>query len=201
MSVLFGLVGLAACFSVNRATGLVGLGYLALQVAYTLALKHVVLLDVASIASGFVLRVAAGALSISVPMSHWLYLCTLLLALFLALGKRRNELEVLEGDAASHRGALAGYSVPMVDQMMTIVTSSLILAYALYTMSDETIRRFGTDKLSWTVPLVIYGVFRYLYLVHREGAGGAPEKVLTHDKPMLTTVAIYGLFVIAVLYL
>ena len=201
LSAILALTGITVCLLVNERTAILGGAYLALQVAYTTRLKHVVLFDVASIAAGFVLRVAAGALAVSVPISNWLYLCTLLLSLFLALGKRRHELEVLEGDAAMHRGALARYSVPLVDQMMTAVTASLIVTYALYTMSDETIRRFGSDRLSWTVPIVIYGLFRYLYLVHREGAGGAPEKVLTGDRPLLATCAVYGLVVLGIVYL
>lgn len=200
LAALLAAGGLGLAFHVNVGTGLVGLSYLLLQAAYTKVLKHVVLLDVGSIAAGFMLRVAAGAQAVQEPISHWLYLCTLLLSLFLALGKRRHELVLLDDAAAGHRGALARYSVAMVDQMISVITAGLILAYALYTVSRETIEKFHTDRLSWTVPLVLYGVFRYLYLIHREGKGGAPEKVLTGDVPMIVTCLLYAAMVGAILY-
>lgn len=200
LAVLLAAAGLAGAFFINVPTGIVGASYLALQALYTLKLKQVALLDIGCIAGGFVLRVVAGAEAVKVPISHWLYLCTLLLALFLALGKRRHELVLLDEDAASHRGALAQYSVELVDQMMSAITACLILAYALYTVSPETIAKFGTDRLKFTVPVVLYGVFRYLFLIHKRGAGGAPEKVLTSDRPMLATIVVYTVMVAVILY-
>jgi 4-hydroxybenzoate polyprenyltransferase len=176
------------------------LGYMALQTLYTLWLKHVVIVDVFAVAAGFVIRVVAGAEAVVVPISNWLYLCTLLLSLFLALAKRRDELTRLAGDAASHRRILAEYSVPLVDQCLTIVSACTVLAYALYTVSADTVAKFGTDQLKMTVPFVLFGLFRYLYLVHRWGAGGEPEKVLLRDRAMQLNLAAYLGVVLWALY-
>jgi 4-hydroxybenzoate polyprenyltransferase len=175
------------------------LAYAVLQVAYTLWLKHLVLLDVFAVAAGFVLRVVAGGLVIGVPISNWLYLCTLLLALFLAMGKRRAEL-YLTHEPGSHRKSLVHYSIPLLDQMITILAACTVLAYALYTLAADTVRKFGTDGLKYTVPLVIYGLFRYLFLIHRRGAGGAPERVLLSDGPLLADVALFVAMVVLILY-
>lgn len=169
-------------------SGVLG-GYLALQVLYTGVLKRLVLLDIMAIALGFILRVVAGAAAIDVVVSNWLFLCTLLLALFLGFAKRRAELSSLE-DATAHRANLADYTVPMLDQMMSISAAACILAYGLYTVAKETVDHVGSDHLKFTVPLVVYGMFRYLFLVHKRGAGGAPEKVLFEDPPLLVTVAL-----------
>jgi len=165
-------------------------GYLLLQVLYTGVLKRLVLLDIMAIAMGFILRVVAGAVAIDVVVSNWLFLCTLLGALFLGFAKRRAELSSLE-DASAHRANLAEYTVPLLDQMMSISASSSILAYGLYTVSKETIDRVGSDHLKFTVPMAVYAVFRYLFLVHKRGAGGAPEKVLLTDVPMLVDIALF----------
>lgn len=164
--------------------------YLALQVLYTFGLKRLVILDVMAIAMGFILRVVAGAVAINVEMSNWLFLCTLLGAVFLGFAKRRAELSLLE-DAKAHRANLADYSLPMLDQMMSISAAACILAYGLYTVSKETVDRVGTDHLKFTVPCVVYGVFRYLFLVHKRGAGGAPEKVLLGDLGLQLCIAVY----------
>ncbi len=164
-------------------------GYLVLQVLYTFVLKHLVLLDVMAIAFGFILRVVAGAVAIDVVVSNWLFLCTLLGAVFLGFAKRRAELSSLE-EAAAHRANLAEYTVPMLDQMMSISAACTVLAYGLYTVSPETVARAGTDRLKFTVPCVLYGVFRYLFLVHKRGQGGAPEKVLLGDRPIQATIVV-----------
>lgn len=164
-------------------------GYLLLQVLYTGGLKHMVLLDVMAIALGFILRVVAGAVSINVEVSNWLFLCTLLGALFLGFAKRRSELSSLE-EASAHRANLADYTVPMLDQMMSIAAACTVLAYGLYSVSAETVARVGSDRLKFTVPCVVYGVFRYLFLVHKRGQGGAPEKVLLGDLPIQLTIAV-----------
>jgi 4-hydroxybenzoate polyprenyltransferase len=165
-------------------------GDLALQVLYTLGLKRLVILDVMSIALGFIFRVVAGAVAINVVVSNWLFLCTLLGAVFLGFAKRRHELSSLNEEAASHRQNLEDYSLPMLDQMMSISAASVILAYGLYTMSDQTVHHVGNDHLKYTVPAVVYGVFRYVFLVHKRGAGGSPEKVLLSDVPLIITIAI-----------
>lgn len=167
-------------------------GYLGLQVAYTLGLKRLVILDVMSIALGFIFRVVAGAVAIEVVVSNWLFLCTLLGAVFLGFAKRRHELSSLNEEAASHRQNLEDYSLPMLDQMMAISAASVILAYGLYTMAPQTLEHVGNDHLKYTVPCVVYGMFRYVFLVHKRGAGGSPEKVLLSDVPTIVTILIIG---------
>ncbi len=164
--------------------------YLALQFVYTFALKHMVLLDIMAIALGFILRVVAGAVAINVEVSNWLFLCTLLGALFLGFAKRRAELSALE-DASAHRASLADYTVPLLDQMMSICAACCILAYGLYTTSKETVDHVGSDRLKFTVPFAVYAVFRYLFLMHKRGAGGAPEKVLLGDPPLLVDIGLF----------
>ncbi len=175
--------GLGVGAAVGRGFLVTAVAYLALQALYTTWLKHVVVVDVFAVATGFVLRVVAGAEAVAVPISNWLYLCTLLLSLFLALAKRRAELTLLADEAAQHRRILAEYSIPMVDQLITVVSACTVLAYALYTLSPETIQKFGSDRLKFTVPFVLFGLFRYLYLIHRRGAGGEPERILLADRP------------------
>jgi 4-hydroxybenzoate polyprenyltransferase len=193
------LGGLAAALALGRLFALAALGYLALNVAYSFVLKHAVILDVLSIAIGFVLRAVAGALAIGVVFSDWLLVCTILLALFLALAKRRHELVTLE-DAAGHRGILAEYSPYLLDQMIAVVTASCLTAYAFYTLAPDTIEKYRTDKLSLTIPFVIYGIFRYLYLVHRREQGGSPSDVLLTDRQLLAAVGLWALAVVAIVY-
>jgi 4-hydroxybenzoate polyprenyltransferase len=198
-----------ACWGGSLAAGLwVGMpfvwvcaGYLVLQALYTWALKKAVILDVMAIALGFILRVVAGAVAINVEVSNWLFLCTLLGAVFLGFAKRRHELSSLEGGAGAHRANLEDYSLPMLDQMMSISAASVILAYGLYTVSAETVEHVGTDRLKFTVPCVIYGVFRYLFLVHKRGAGGSPEKVLLSDAPLIANIAVLLGIAVWALYL
>lgn len=178
------LAGVAATAALGADVAGCALGYLALQVLYSRALKHVPLVDVFTIAAGFVLRVVAGAQAVAVPISHWLYLCTLLLALFLAIAKRRAEMALLDEGAREHRGALASYTVPLLDQLSTIVCACTVLAYALYTVAPETIEKFRGDRLKFTVPFVLFGIFRYLLLVHDRGDGGQPERVLLRDRAL-----------------
>jgi len=144
------------------------------------------------IATGFVLRVVGGAAAIEVPVSNWLFLCALLLALFLALGKRRAELLTLEvSDAPGHRATLADYSLPLLDQMLTLVAATCVVSYALYSVAPDTIEKVGSDRMKFTVPFVVYGILRYLYLLQRRGVGGSPERVLLDDKPTLLNLALY----------
>ncbi|MBX7257691.1 MAG: decaprenyl-phosphate phosphoribosyltransferase [Candidatus Hydrogenedentes bacterium] len=176
------------------------LSYLALNVAYTFWLKRVMIIDVMAIALGFVIRGVAGAIVIDVSFSNWLVVCTLFLALFLALGKRRREIGLLEAEALHHREVLGHYSVPYLDALMVILAGTTLLTYTIYTCSPEVVQRTGTDKLYITLPFVVYGLFRYLYLVHHKRGGGDPSRTLVKDIPILATVLLWGLTCIAILY-
>lgn len=175
--------------------GLTAAAYLGLMLAYSFRLKHIVLVDVFTIAGGFVLRAMAGAFAVAVKISPWLYLCTILLALFLALGKRRQELLYLS-DAGAHRRILALYTPQLLDQLIVIVTSSMVMAYSLYTFQGET----GNYRLMVTIPFVLYGVFRYLYLIYVQGEGGSPEEVLLRDPHIRASVALCALTIVLLLY-
>jgi len=190
-SAALGVVGLGVAAAVGSSFFLVTLAYLALQALYTTILKHLVVVDVFAVASGFVLRVVAGAEAAAVPISNWLYLCTLLLSLFLALAKRRAELATLGTEALRHRPILTEYTVAMVDQLATVLSACTVVAYSLYTVAPETVQKFGSDRLKFTVPFVLFGLFRYIYLVHRRGAGGQPEQVLLFDRPMQVNLVAY----------
>lgn len=176
------------------------LAYYALQVAYSLYLKRKVILDVFSIAAGFVLRVVAGAVVIDVSVSPWLIICTTLLALFLGLSKRRHELETLGDDSHEHRAVLKHYNTYLLDQMIGVVTASAVVCYALYTVSPETVARFGTRNLLFTIPFVLYGIFRYLFLIHKKGEGGNPERVLTGDTPLLVDILLWAAAAVYIIY-
>jgi 4-hydroxybenzoate polyprenyltransferase len=174
--------------------------YLGLLWAYSAYLKHFVILDVLTIAAGFTLRAVAGGAAISVPVSHWLLVCTSLLALFLALSKRRHELVLLAEEAPDHRPSLDQYTPYLLDQMIAVVTASTLIAYAFYTISPETTEKFGTDLLSLTIPFPLYGIFRYLYLVHRRDLGGSPAELLLNDRPLLVCVALWAFAVVLIIY-
>ncbi len=174
--------------------------YLLIMVIYSLILKKLVILDVVVIAFGFVLRAIAGAVAIGVVISPWLLLTTFLVALFLALSKRRYEIGLLKADAITHRNTLSFYSLPLLDQMIAVVTASTVVTYALYTMAEQTCMKFGTRFLVFTVPFVIYGIFRYLYLVHRREEGGNPEKTLLTDKPLLLDVFLWIMSSVLIIY-
>jgi len=180
----------------NTLFALTVAAYLLLMTLYSVRLKHVVLLDVFIIASGFVLRILAGVVVIPVKISPWLYLVTILLSLFLALSKRRHELVLLQEEASNHRQILKEYSLPLLDQMITIVTAATLMAYSLYTFQGPT----GNHRLMITIPLVLYGMFRYLYLVYMRMEGGSPEEVLLRDRHMLGTVLLCAAVIIVVLY-
>jgi 4-hydroxybenzoate polyprenyltransferase len=190
--------GLLLALSLGTSFMLVASLYLLLTASYSIWLKHLVLIDVFGISAGFVLRAVGGAVVIGVPVSPWLYVCTVLVSLFLGLGKRRNELEVLEAGAAGHRKNLEQYSLELVDQLILIVASVTIMAYSLYTFSAENLPRDHSMML--TIPLVMYGLFRYLYLVRVKGRGGAPEDLLLTDPGMLGTAVAWVLLTVAVLY-
>lgn len=192
--------GLALSFWLARPFGLVAFAYVVLLVLYSVALKHLVILDVLTVAIGFVLRAIAGAVVIEVEISGWLLICTILIALFLALGKRRHELLALEGEAANHRPILAQYSPGLLDQMIAVVTASTVTAYALYTMSPETVGKFGTRLLPLTLPFVLYGIFRYLYLLYQRALGGNPSELFLNDRALLLNSALWALTVLLIIY-
>lgn len=191
LAIACALGGAGMALAVHSRFAAVAAGYVALQLAYSFFLKRAVILDVMIIALGFVLRVVGGGVAIDVPVSNWLFLVTLLLAVFLGFAKRRHELSSLQGEATAHRANLSDYSLPMLDQMMSMVAAACILAYGLYSVAQDTVEHVGSDRLKFTVPFVIYGIFRYLFLVHRKGAGGSPERVLTSDGPFLVNLLLY----------
>jgi 4-hydroxybenzoate polyprenyltransferase len=197
---VIGVLGLAAAFSLGWQFGLVAAAYLALQALYSTSLKHIVILDALTIAIGFVLRAVAGAVVLDVIISHWLLVCMILLALFIALAKRRHELVLLADDAISHRPILGEYSAYLLDQMIAVVTASTLIAYIFYTISPETEQKFGTSWLGLTIPFPLYGIFRYLYLVHRREGGGSPADLLLNDRPLLACVTFWVLAVVLIIY-
>jgi 4-hydroxybenzoate polyprenyltransferase len=192
---------LSVSFWLGARFGAVALAYLLLQSFYSGPLKHIVILDVLTIAIGFVLRAAAGAVVIDAPISHWLLVVTILLALFLALSKRRHELVLLADGATGHRPILGEYSPYLLDQMISVVTASTLVSYIFYCISPETVQKFGTDMLGLTIPFPLYGILRYLYLVHRREGGGSPSQMLLNDRPLLMCVALWVLAVVTIVYL
>lgn len=176
------------------------MGFVILNTTYTLVLKNLLIIDVLCIAVSFTIRAVGGALALDVVFSNWLVVCTLFLALFLALGKRRREIELLDEAAADHRPVLDAYSVPYVDALMVILAATTLLTYTIYTCSPEVVERFQTDKLYLTLPFVVYGLFRYLYLVHHMQGGGDPSKTLFRDVPILATVVLWGGVSIGIIY-
>jgi len=197
---LFSLVGLGCAVLLNSTFFILALVYLFLQILYSAWLKHVVILDVLLIAAGFLLRVSAGGVVILVDISEWLLICTFLLALFIALSKRRHELVFLKEIAGSHRPILQEYSPYLLDQMISVVTASTVVSYCLYTISEETVAKFGSSRLVCTVPFVLYGIFRYLYLIHKKGEGGSPEVLILKDKPFLAGILLWITSAVIILY-
>lgn len=200
LAATFGAVALAVAWRLGPRVLAVAAGYLLLQGAYSTVLKTIAVVDVFAIAAGFLLRVVAGAEAVGVPISNWLYLTTTFLALFLALEKRRAELNLLGQGAAQHRGILSEYSVGLVDQLVAIAGGATVMTYSLYTLAPETLRKFGTDRLRLTIPFVLFGVCRYLHLVHRYGAGGQPERVLVRDRGLHLALLGYAVTVAWAIY-
>jgi 4-hydroxybenzoate polyprenyltransferase len=189
----------AAAAVIGWQFGLVAAAYLALQILYSGPLKHIVIIDVLTLSIGFVLRAAAGAVVIDVVISHWLFVCTILGAMFIALAKRRHEIVLLADGAPSHRPILGEYSQYLLDQMIGVVTASTLIAYILYAISPETSAKFGTD-LGLTIPFPLYGIFRYLYLVHQREEGGSPARLLINDRPLLACVMLWVAAVVIIIY-
>jgi 4-hydroxybenzoate polyprenyltransferase len=200
LALVLGAGALTAAFLLRFEFGVIAAAYVAMLGLYSGPLKHIVIIDVLTIAIGFVLRAAAGAIVIAEPVSHWLLIVTILLALFLALSKRRHELVLLADGATSHRRILQEYSPYLLDQMISVVTASTLVAYAFYTVSPETIQKFNTDRLGLTLPFPLYGIFRYLYLVHQKEGGGSPSDMLLNDKPLLACVALWAITVAVIIY-
>jgi 4-hydroxybenzoate polyprenyltransferase len=193
--------GLVLSYKINSNIIIVSAGYLVLNIFYTNLLKNIVILDVMTIAAGFVLRAVAGAVAVNVEISSWLLITTFVLALFLGLGKRRHELIYLEKEASSHRKILEKYSTYLLDQLIGVVTASTVITYLFYTLSPEVSAKLHTQVLYLTVPFVIYGIFRYLYLVHKEEKGGSPTRLLLTDFPLLIDVILWLASVILILYI
>jgi 4-hydroxybenzoate polyprenyltransferase len=202
-------IGLGGSLWLGLRFGLTAAAYVALTFTYSIFLKQVVLLDVVTIAVGFVVRAAAGVELIrdraipageDIVLSPWLLVCAFFLALFLAIGKRRHELATLEGDASRHRAALGSYTARLLDQLVAVVTSATVLAYSVYTIAPETLAKFHGRPLYLTIPFVLYGIFRYLYLMYAEDKGGNPSEHLLRDRATLVNVILWGVALIAILY-
>jgi 4-hydroxybenzoate polyprenyltransferase len=188
LAALLGVIGLVLAYTVSQTVLIILLGYALMNIAYSLRLKHVVILDVFIIATGFMLRILAGTLGIGIPPSQWLLLCGLMVTLFLGFTKRRAEIIALTEDKVAHRRVLEHYSPVLLDKMIGITAAGLIMSYSLYTMNADTIRIHGTGNLIYTVPFVMYGVFRYIYLLHHQSRGGDPSHDLVRDPHLFIVV-------------
>jgi 4-hydroxybenzoate polyprenyltransferase len=200
LAALLAALGLAGCWMLDPQLFVVCFSYVILQIAYTFGLKRIALVDLFVIAIGFVLRALAGTAVLEVHISPWLLLCTFLLALFLALCKRRHEKVVLSGLEKSTRDSLEKYNAKLLDQLIGIASSAVIVCYALYTLWPDTVEKYGTSHLAFTIPFVIFGLFRYLDLVYRHEKGDRPEKILLSDVPLIIDLALYGTSVLIVLF-
>ena len=188
-AVLLGLTGFALAYFASLTVVYILLAYAIMNLAYSLRLKHVVILDVFIIATGFMLRILAGTLGVGIPPSQWLLLCGLMVTLFLGFSKRRAEIIALSDDKTSHRKVLEEYSPVLLDKMIVVTAAGLIMSYSLYTMNPDTIRIHGTANLIYTVPFVIYGVFRYIYMLHQQKSGGDPSSDIVRDPHMIAVLA------------
>ena len=197
-AILLMLVSFAASFVLDQNFGYLVVAYFVLNIAYTLFLKKLVIVDVIAISIGFIMRVVAGGVVVHVELSSWLILCTMLLSLFLGFAKRREEI-LIEG--VSGREGLKHYTVPFLDQMMSISAGACVISYALYTLAPETVHKFGTKNLVFTVPFVIYGLFRFLYIIYIQRANDNPAQIVCSDRPLLIDLFLWVLSIIVILYL
>jgi 4-hydroxybenzoate polyprenyltransferase len=194
------IVSLLVAYLLDRPFAVVATAYLLLMILYSFLLKNIVIVDVLTVAVGFVLRVAAGVVVVQATrFSPWLYFCTVFGALFIAISKRRHELVLLNENANAHRTIFDEYNVPLLDEMIRMVTASTAMAYSLYTFSASNLPQ--NHAMMLTIPFVLYGLFRYMYLVHISGEGGAPEELVLKDKPLLLTVVLWGLTAVMILYI
>ena len=203
VAAVIALAGAAAAISIylGGPFALILGGYMLLNLLYTFWLKHMVILDVMIISLGFVLRVEAGAVATGVEVSRWLLLCTIFLALFLAFSKRRHEITLLAGAASGQRRVLENYSPAFLDQMINVVTASSVVSYALYAVAPETVQKYETLNLIYTIPMVLYGIFRYLYLMYQRPGERNPTEAILRDPPFLINMALWGLAVVSIVYL
>jgi 4-hydroxybenzoate polyprenyltransferase len=199
-AILITLLGLPASFALDLSFGLIAVVYLTTMIAYSFWLKQMVIIDVLAIAAGFVLRVAGGVAVVHVErFSPWLYICMTLLALFLGFSKRRHELVLLQESANEHRTILSEYSLQFLDEMTSVVTSTTVIAYSLYTFTAPNLP--ANHAMMLTIPFVLYGIFRWLYLVHQKNLGGTPEEMVLSDKPLMADIALWGLTIVIIMYL
>ncbi|MEA2692841.1 MAG: hypothetical protein QOJ16_2228 [Acidobacteriota bacterium] len=197
---LLAAAAIALAVSLGTSFALILGGYIVLNVFYTGGLKHVVILDVMIISAGFVLRVLAGAAATGVQVSSWLLLCTIFLSLFLAFSKRRHEITLLAEGATSQRRVLDHYSVAFLDQMINVVTASAVVSYALYAVAPETVEKYHTQHLVYTLPMVLFGIFRYLYLMYQQPGERNPTEAILGDPPFLINMVLWGLAVVLIVY-
>jgi len=201
-SVIIPLIALAAALLLSRPLAFILLAYLIMQIMYSLWLKHIVIIDVMTVTAGFVMRVAAGVVVVPVDrFSPWLYACAGLLALFLIIGKRRQELVTLGDKAVDVRPIFKDYNLPLIDEMLRVVTTSTLITYILYTVEAPSPLLADTNTALLTVPFVMYGLFRYLYLIHVQGEGSAPDEVLLQDRPLQIALALFAITFIGILYI
>jgi len=201
-AVIIPLIALAAALLLSRPLAFILLAYLIMQIMYSLWLKHIVIIDVMTVTAGFVMRVAAGVVVVPVDrFSPWLYACAGLLALFLIIGKRRQELVTLGDKAVDVRPIFKDYNLPLIDEMLRVVTTSTLITYILYTVEAPSPLLADTNTALLTVPFVMYGLFRYLYLIHVQGEGSAPDEVLLQDRPLQIALALFAITFIGILYI
>ena len=198
--IVLATAGLIGALILDRIFFAILLSYLIINLAYTLKIKKMVILDIMCIASGFVLRVVAGTELAEVAASDWLILCTITLSLFLGFSKRRHELVATGSRALSHRKVLGDYSLSFLDQMIAVASACTVMSYALYTVSPQTVNRFGTRNLVFSIPFVIYGIYRYLYLIHQKNLGGNPPAEMIKDLPLLINALLWALSVVLIIY-
>ncbi len=196
---ILAIAGFGGAYLINKTLLSFAVAFVAVNLLYSLVLKNIVILDVMALAFSFVIRAYAGAAAVDVAASKWLLINTLLLALFLGFGKRRHELVLLDESAVAHRKSLSNYSPYLLDQLIGVTTASVVVMYMLYSFSDEVSAKLGTQNLFVTIPFVVYGIFRYLYLIHRKAEGGSPTRVLYTDVPILLTVVLWLVTVMLVL--
>lgn len=197
---VIGSISIAFSFVVSPYFGLIIIVYLLFNIFYTKFLKNAVIVDVLCIGFFFLLRIVAGSIAAEVKLSHWIIFCTALLALFLGFNKRRYELKLLKKRAHYHRSVLARYNLYFIDQMISVTTTSIAIVYILYTVDANTVKNFGTDHLIYSIPFVYYGIFRYLYLVHKRGKGGDPTHILLSDTKLQLNLLLWIIVCVAVIY-
>jgi 4-hydroxybenzoate polyprenyltransferase len=205
IAVAFAAAGLAWAFLISTRFGVIVAAYLVTNLVYSAGLKRMVILDVLLLSAGFVYRAIGGVAIVEkflpdIYLSYWLILCAFLLSLFLALAKRRREIALLGDAAAAHRASLADYSLQMIDQVIAALTAATLVSYSLYTISDDTLAHYGTRDLFWTIPFVVYGLFRYLYLIYNRSEGGDPAGLLLRDRPTLVNVMLWVLVTAVIVY-